>query len=966
MDIFKNLFGKKPQNQEPAGPQPSATTPWRTFSIFISSTFADMQAERDHLKNVVFPRVEEELQQHRIKLEIVDLRWGVDTGSVKEDEREATVLKVVLEEIERCKPFFIGLLGDRYGWVPPEERMKSATVGKKLLLPDKGKSVTALEIEFGVLANPEQLSRSVFYFRDPLPYEQLSPGKAAKFSDQFDPKLKPDEKPVRKAALDGLKSAIRGYFTRIDHPEKVKSYTTEFDKDSKSVVCGLDEWGDLVYNDILSECESHAIDTWDQVPQNKHEQELALLEAFIEEHTHITTVITEKGEEQVRTFCGRKKLIDELKVHLLSTEKENWGLVLTGESGSGKSAVFSMIYKIMMEEDCRVLDHSAGITPDAKSVAELLQKWNRQLSEFLKIKEEEPEVAAGRQEPGLNPEDLKKASPKPEIEKLQERFAELLYRASEKTKVVLLIDALDRFEPTSRAQYMTWLPGSLPAGVRVMVTAITGTEKNAVQYHKGLVSRSIDHFSEEEAREMLLSLCKKQHKDMAGKVQKAILVKKRTDGLKAASSPLWLSLAVNILNAMDADDFEEISGQKGQGVEQIDNYMLELVEKFPELPGELFLHLIKKAAPLFGEYFTPALFNLIACSRIGLRESDLQILVPQETFESWDALRFASLRRWFRMHLVEQGEGHQWNLAHSILRNTLIEEISEEKFKTLNFLIATHLLTLPVTDTIRITETMHHLIYLDDKNMAIGYYTSELEEEALAGATKVLAETVKLNETGLETIASFIRMVADNKVIFPALLKRYTYSLNDFLGEEGNLTQRLMLLSRLHDAMEKGYRDELLSEDFGYDKAALSEKLGDIHQSMGHMEEALKYFEKDLKLTEELYETNPHNESLKNGLAISYSKLGDIHQSMGHMEEALKYFEKRSALGQELYESNPHNISLFEGLGISYYKIAMIFKVMGNDDKGKEYFAQWKGIISVLAKNMPQIPKYQQWNQIEY
>ncbi len=38
----------------------NTTAPWRTFSIFISSTFADMQAERDHLKNIVFPRVEDQ------------------------------------------------------------------------------------------------------------------------------------------------------------------------------------------------------------------------------------------------------------------------------------------------------------------------------------------------------------------------------------------------------------------------------------------------------------------------------------------------------------------------------------------------------------------------------------------------------------------------------------------------------------------------------------------------------------------------------------------------------------------------------------------------------------------------------------------------------------------------------------------------------------------------------------------
>ncbi len=107
----------------------NSNTPWRTFSIFISSTFADMQAERDYMKHIVFPKVEVELRTKRIKLETVDLRWGVNTASVNEDERETTVLKVCLEEIKRCRPFFIGLLGDRYGWVPPENRLKMAMLG---------------------------------------------------------------------------------------------------------------------------------------------------------------------------------------------------------------------------------------------------------------------------------------------------------------------------------------------------------------------------------------------------------------------------------------------------------------------------------------------------------------------------------------------------------------------------------------------------------------------------------------------------------------------------------------------------------------------------------------------------------------------------------------------------------------------------------------------------------------------
>jgi len=34
---------------------------WRTVRVFVSSTFRDMSAERDHLVRFVFPRLREEL-----------------------------------------------------------------------------------------------------------------------------------------------------------------------------------------------------------------------------------------------------------------------------------------------------------------------------------------------------------------------------------------------------------------------------------------------------------------------------------------------------------------------------------------------------------------------------------------------------------------------------------------------------------------------------------------------------------------------------------------------------------------------------------------------------------------------------------------------------------------------------------------------------------------------------------------
>jgi hypothetical protein len=50
---------------------------WRTVRVFLSSTFRDMHAERDHLVKVVFPALRERLLPYRLELLDIDLRWGV-------------------------------------------------------------------------------------------------------------------------------------------------------------------------------------------------------------------------------------------------------------------------------------------------------------------------------------------------------------------------------------------------------------------------------------------------------------------------------------------------------------------------------------------------------------------------------------------------------------------------------------------------------------------------------------------------------------------------------------------------------------------------------------------------------------------------------------------------------------------------------------------------------------------------
>jgi hypothetical protein len=78
-----------------------------------------MHAERDYLSRQVFPELRSRCQKRGVEFIGLDLRWGV----TEEEAQPEGALKIVLDEIERCRPFFVCLLGSRYGWVPPPEEV---------------------------------------------------------------------------------------------------------------------------------------------------------------------------------------------------------------------------------------------------------------------------------------------------------------------------------------------------------------------------------------------------------------------------------------------------------------------------------------------------------------------------------------------------------------------------------------------------------------------------------------------------------------------------------------------------------------------------------------------------------------------------------------------------------------------------------------------------------------------------
>ena len=137
---------------------------WKNeIRVFISSTFADMQEERDAIIKE-FNHLKIEASKRGVSIVVVDLRWGITEA----ESGHGKVVDICLKEINKSKPFFIGLVGDHYGSVPPICLSDDAELSNQY--PNvvdeikNGKSYTEIEMQYGVLDNLDTID-AFFYIK---------------------------------------------------------------------------------------------------------------------------------------------------------------------------------------------------------------------------------------------------------------------------------------------------------------------------------------------------------------------------------------------------------------------------------------------------------------------------------------------------------------------------------------------------------------------------------------------------------------------------------------------------------------------------------------------------------------------------------------------------------------------------------------------------------------------------------
>lgn len=81
----------------------AATSKNRNVRIFVSSTFSDMQDDREVIMKKVLPQLQKMCKERGVVLSVVDLRWGITS----EQSNEGQTINICLKEVDRFFFFYL-------------------------------------------------------------------------------------------------------------------------------------------------------------------------------------------------------------------------------------------------------------------------------------------------------------------------------------------------------------------------------------------------------------------------------------------------------------------------------------------------------------------------------------------------------------------------------------------------------------------------------------------------------------------------------------------------------------------------------------------------------------------------------------------------------------------------------------------------------------------------------------------
>ena len=447
-----------------------------------------MVAERDELTQRTFPVLRELCERNEAALSEIDLRWGV----TEEQAAQGRIVELCLAEVDACFPWFIGLLGDRYGTAVPD-LPETVLLQHPWLRDLVGRSIAEIEVRHALNLSLNRPANLFFYIREGAPTRPAG------------------DLDIGARMLLGLKTDL------VRANVSVRPYAS------------VEDLGRLIHEDLASALEATFLDEASPGPvaaeRRRHE-------SFARAHS--------------TRLLGREREWQTLRRHLTSREAP---LAIVGEGGFGKTALLSMfLVQTWLDPSQPKTDHpdlvgrlfaAVGLRRASARLPAVIahyagvysqeQVWPLMIARLVR------ELRASHSPERSDPDSLEALGP----DELVSTFISELGEVATRRPVAVIIDGADRLGGPF-ADKWPWLPDPVPANVRLVLSVSTGESAEALR-ERGFRVMELQPFTEQQRGSFLDNRLRAFGKQLSPR-HRRLLVE-----ADAAGSPAFLAAAAEEL-----------------------------------------------------------------------------------------------------------------------------------------------------------------------------------------------------------------------------------------------------------------------------------------------------------------------------------------------------------------------------------------------------------------------------------
>lgn len=596
---------------------------WKTVKVFLSSTFLDLELERDQLADV-FYRVKQELVSRRLSLIPYDLRWREIPGDIQEQKRYS---KWCIEMLLQCQ-YFIGILGWRYGW-RPEQDGHGQPNHKKI-------SITEMEFREALAklspqrrffcivsdqpdatAQPIQISQedkeslaalkqyirqsgeTVLEYQTPqqLPtmiYQELQ----RRLNQEFPPNVVVAlEQYTRSQALEeNISQKVRGFVGRREYLETIHKFTTGDTSDISQQSAPIATTPDIISTPALqsptiyhtppsiSKDQQHnASESPEQLYPTSSAAAIAQQVASEHEAPALPPETVPTALRQPAPPLPDHPIPEQQKVDMLLNY-----LAIVAVAGTGKSALMAKWLQEFREQhpDIPVAAHFMSMSSDSRQLTGVIQHLAQQLAHANIL-------------PSPLPDDFV------ELRTTLRQTLETI-----RQPVVIALDGLDEIEEDG--QDLSWLPRQVSPYVKIVVTIRPVATWDILRQFPKIKVLHLPPLTDQEIATIIQSYVQTHQLQLNASDQQLL-------GKRAHGNPLYLKVAL--------EEIVESGIAVGQLATSIDR---------------LFEQILQRLQKRYGTKMIEDYLGLLAASRSGLTELELQELLSQEQYQT------------MRQHIVDE------------------------------------------------------------------------------------------------------------------------------------------------------------------------------------------------------------------------------------------------------------------------------------------------------------------------